>query len=217
MCSYSDILQEFSSMYCLSDLDSSVLKTQDYCLCSTQEIQKTLYPKSGGMYHQARAYDMEIFQQAPQTNISIRPVVQQNIEQHGNVEPLLRKRRRNTKELNITERLTDLRLRILSGYVTKFTCSAKKAKSTHKKNLRRRSKYIGVSRNNSNWQALLNVDQIKKYIGTFTNELQAARAYDIYSVAMRGEEASLNFNYSGEEMLERIEYFLEHKTIKFDS
>eukprot|EP00344_Euplotes_crassus_P001937 CAMPEP_0197005150 /NCGR_PEP_ID=MMETSP1380-20130617/28091_1 /TAXON_ID=5936 /ORGANISM="Euplotes crassus, Strain CT5" /LENGTH=160 /DNA_ID=CAMNT_0042424187 /DNA_START=215 /DNA_END=697 /DNA_ORIENTATION=+ len=127
------------------------------------------------------------------------------------------KRKRNTKELDIRQGLLDLKMSILNQCVTGFTSTPKKAKSAHKKHLRRRSKYIGVSKNNSNWQALINVDQVKKYIGTFADELGAARAYDMHSVALSGEEASLNFNYSTEEMLERIEYYLTHNSAKIDS
>mmetsp|Transcript_16055 Transcript_16055/g.15776 ORF Transcript_16055/g.15776 Transcript_16055/m.15776 type:complete len:136 (-) Transcript_16055:31-438(-) len=121
-----------------------------------------------------------------------------------------------SQKLDIKQKLISLRWRILNQYVSVFVSSKKKAKSVTKKNLKRRSKYIGVSKNNANWQALINVNQIKKYIGTFTNEIQAARAYDLYSVAMKGEEASLNFDYTPSDMLERIQYFLEHDYIKCD-
>eukprot|EP00344_Euplotes_crassus_P008270 CAMPEP_0197006032 /NCGR_PEP_ID=MMETSP1380-20130617/32781_1 /TAXON_ID=5936 /ORGANISM="Euplotes crassus, Strain CT5" /LENGTH=156 /DNA_ID=CAMNT_0042425429 /DNA_START=215 /DNA_END=685 /DNA_ORIENTATION=+ len=122
---------------------------------------------------------------------------------------MLKKRKRQAKELDIKQRLIEMRWRILNHLVTGFASSPKKAKSAHKKQLRRRSKYIGVSRNNSNWQALINVDQVKRYIGTFVDELEAAKAYDLYSVAMNGEEASLNFDYTAQEMLQKIEHYLE--------
>eukprot|EP00344_Euplotes_crassus_P004055 CAMPEP_0197016646 /NCGR_PEP_ID=MMETSP1380-20130617/79083_1 /TAXON_ID=5936 /ORGANISM="Euplotes crassus, Strain CT5" /LENGTH=131 /DNA_ID=CAMNT_0042443621 /DNA_START=308 /DNA_END=700 /DNA_ORIENTATION=- len=116
-----------------------------------------------------------------------------------------KRRKRKTKELDIREKLLRLRERILNHSLTEFISSSKKAQSAHRMKIKRRSKYIGVSKNTSNWQALINIGHIKKYIGTFATELQAARAYDLYSVALRAEYGSLNFDYTADEMLERIE------------
>ena len=62
----------------------------------------------------------------------------------------------------------------------------------------RRSSYIGVSKNNLHWQALINVANMKRYIGTFATQKEAAIAYDFYSIAVRGAKAKTNFNYSVE-------------------
>mmetsp|Transcript_31038 Transcript_31038/g.30587 ORF Transcript_31038/g.30587 Transcript_31038/m.30587 type:complete len:177 (-) Transcript_31038:24-554(-) len=127
------------------------------------------------------------------------------------------KRKKRSNGLDIRQSLLNLRDHILNKSITEFACTKKKAKMATKNNLERRSQYIGVSRNNSNWQALINVNRVKKYIGTFSNEIQAARAYDLHSAAVRGEEASLNFSYTPQEMLETIEHFLTHNSIKYGS
>ena len=62
----------------------------------------------------------------------------------------------------------------------------------------RRSNYIRVSKNNLHWQALINVANMKRYIGTFATQKEAAIAYDFYSIAVRGAKAKINFNYSVE-------------------
>lgn len=98
---------------------------------------------------------------------------------------------------------------------TSFRSTTKKTRGTTDVHLGRRSQYIGVSRNNTNWQALINVKNSKKYIGTFTSEIEAARNYDIYAVAMQGEKALLNFNYTPQQMVDAVEYYLEHKKARF--
>mmetsp|Transcript_12267 Transcript_12267/g.12305 ORF Transcript_12267/g.12305 Transcript_12267/m.12305 type:complete len:111 (-) Transcript_12267:2-334(-) len=103
-----------------------------------------------------------------------------------------------------------MRNRILKDLTISFSSSSKKTRETTGASLSRRSQYIGVSRNNSNWQALINVKNTKKYIGTFEDELEAAKTYDIYAVAMRREKALLNFSYTAQEMLTAIDHFLEH-------
>lgn len=156
--------------------------------------------------------DNSTAQAKSQTSLSEEVTTLEESKQASTPTPALKKRKRRTCELDIRPNLIKLRKRILSQHVTRFTSRSKKAKCSTKKLLTRRSKYIGVSRNNANWQALINVDKVKNYIGTFMDELEAARAYDLYSVAIRGNEASLNFDYTAEEMLERIECYLKHKS-----
>ncbi|CAI2378180.1 unnamed protein product [Moneuplotes crassus] len=211
-----DIIQELSSVYCLDQFDQNTSDDQDYCFCSCKDGLITPSSQINELDYFSRELSKNFLQKKPE-NIFFQE--DKKVDVKGNIEsdkPPLRKKRRSRNELDITHKLLSLRWRILNCYVTEFTSSSKKAKNASKKQLRRRSKYIGVSRNNSNWQALINIDQIKRYIGTFVDELQAARAYDLYSVALRGQEAFLNFDYSAEDMLERIEYFLEHKCVKFD-
>ncbi|CAI2387060.1 unnamed protein product [Moneuplotes crassus] len=125
----------------------------------------------------------------------------------------IRKRRRRSQRLNIKARLIRLRDRILNNRISSFSRSLKRMRSVTETNLDRRSKYIGVSKSSVHWQALINVKKVKKYIGTFSDEIQAARVYDLYAVALQGQKASLNFNYTPQEMLETVENYIQHQRV----
>eukprot|EP00344_Euplotes_crassus_P004908 CAMPEP_0197014270 /NCGR_PEP_ID=MMETSP1380-20130617/69640_1 /TAXON_ID=5936 /ORGANISM="Euplotes crassus, Strain CT5" /LENGTH=94 /DNA_ID=CAMNT_0042439161 /DNA_START=240 /DNA_END=521 /DNA_ORIENTATION=+ len=86
--------------------------------------------------------------------------VDENFEQRKNKKANTKKNKK-PKELNIKDDLLNLRNLLLNNHITGFSSSKKKAKSVNGKNLKRRSKYIGVSKNNSRWQVLVNVDQAK--------------------------------------------------------
>uniref|UniRef100_A0A7S3KSN4 AP2/ERF domain-containing protein n=1 Tax=Euplotes crassus TaxID=5936 RepID=A0A7S3KSN4_EUPCR len=131
-----------------------------------------------------------------------------------NSERGITKRGGRGSKLNINPGLIRLRQRLLDHKILGFTRKLKKTRYTSDKYLGRRSQYIGVSKNNIHWQALINVNYAKKYIGTFLDEIEAARTYDLYALAMQGESASLNFDYTPQEMLEAIEHYLQHKYSK---
>jgi hypothetical protein len=54
-------------------------------------------------------------------------------------------------------------------------------------------KGVGYSKKNHKWSAELVVDGIKIWLGYFTDEIEAARAYDRKAVELFGEFANLNF------------------------
>ncbi|CAI2381981.1 unnamed protein product [Moneuplotes crassus] len=129
----------------------------------------------------------------------------------------LKKRKSRVDKLDIKPGLLKLRKGILNNMhknATAFTQSRKKTRFTSNINLGRRSRYIGVTKNNTHWQALINVKKSKKYIGTFSNDIEAARTYDLFSLAIKGERALINFNYTADEMLESIDHYLSHNCIK---
>ena len=74
----------------------------------------------------------------------------------------------------------------------------------------RQSKFIGVSRNGNFWQVLKNFNQKKKYVGGYTEELEAAICYDFYSMLTDTEQARTNFDYSIDLLKEMIERFLQN-------
>eukprot|EP00344_Euplotes_crassus_P011282 CAMPEP_0196997208 /NCGR_PEP_ID=MMETSP1380-20130617/2877_1 /TAXON_ID=5936 /ORGANISM="Euplotes crassus, Strain CT5" /LENGTH=168 /DNA_ID=CAMNT_0042413369 /DNA_START=190 /DNA_END=693 /DNA_ORIENTATION=- len=166
--------------------------------------QQSLMPLANKIDFASKASAFKRVQKKSQKSLSERETLSEESEEYR-VKDYQEKEPTKHKGLDISDKLMALRTSLLEQSITGFTSSQKKAKSVNKKYLKRRSKYIGVSRNNANWQALINVNKSKKYIGTFADELEAARAYDLYSVAIRGKEASLNFDYSAEEILERIE------------
>ncbi|CAI2385766.1 unnamed protein product [Moneuplotes crassus] len=115
--------------------------------------------------------------------------------------------------INIRPRLTALRKRILKNPDTFYKCSQKDTRYTTNTTLGRRSQYIGVSKNNIHWQALINFKGERKYIGTFISELEAAKTYDLFAVATKGKDASINFDYSGQEMIDIINYYMKCRRI----
>eukprot|EP00357_Protocruzia_adherens_P012033 CAMPEP_0114999866 /NCGR_PEP_ID=MMETSP0216-20121206/16406_1 /TAXON_ID=223996 /ORGANISM="Protocruzia adherens, Strain Boccale" /LENGTH=449 /DNA_ID=CAMNT_0002364833 /DNA_START=107 /DNA_END=1456 /DNA_ORIENTATION=- len=67
----------------------------------------------------------------------------------------------------------------------------------------RASKYRGVSRNGNQWQVLIMVDKKKRYIGSYSAEIEAARSYDKAAIQNHGVRAKTNFQY-GEDDLKEI-------------
>ena len=64
----------------------------------------------------------------------------------------------------------------------------------------RGSKYRGVSKNGSQWQVLIMVKKKKRYLGSFSNEEEAARAYDKVALQHHGIKAKTNYDYTKEEV-----------------
>ena len=69
---------------------------------------------------------------------------------------------------------------------------------------RRRSRYIGVLKNGRRWQVLINEGRTKKYIGTYSSEVEAAIVYDFYSIGLNGFSAKTNFNYKSDQVRSMI-------------
>lgn len=68
----------------------------------------------------------------------------------------------------------------------------------------RGSIYRGVSRNGHQWQVLIMINKKKLYIGSYSAEKQAAKAYDVVALRYHGKKAKTNFYYSQEEIEEII-------------
>jgi hypothetical protein len=64
----------------------------------------------------------------------------------------------------------------------------------------RGSRYRGVSRNGNQWQVLIMVNKKKRYVGSYSNEEEAARAYDKAALQNHGSKAKTNYDYSEEEL-----------------
>uniref|UniRef100_A0A7S3KL04 AP2/ERF domain-containing protein n=1 Tax=Euplotes crassus TaxID=5936 RepID=A0A7S3KL04_EUPCR len=122
---------------------------------------------------------------------------------------VIKKRRRRSSRLEIRSKLIEVRDQILQQGIPMFYNSPKKTRGSPISNSRR-SKYIGISKNNTHWQALINIGRTKKYIDIFVSEQEAARTYDVYAIAIKGVDANLNFNYTAAEMISMIDHYLQH-------
>ena len=69
----------------------------------------------------------------------------------------------------------------------------------------RGSRYRGVSKNGSQWQVLIMVKKKKRYLGSFSNEEEAARAYDKVALQHHGIKAKTNYDYNKEEIKQILE------------
>ena len=64
----------------------------------------------------------------------------------------------------------------------------------------RGSRYRGVSKNKNKWQMMIMMNQKKVYMGTISNEIDAARYYDQIAIMCQGLSAKTNFEYTGKEI-----------------
>ena len=64
----------------------------------------------------------------------------------------------------------------------------------------RGSKFRGVSRNGNQWQVLIMVNKKKRYVGSYSKEEEAARAYDKVALQNHGSKAKTNFDYTKQEV-----------------
>ena len=79
----------------------------------------------------------------------------------------------------------------------------KKNDENSEKNIKPRgSKYRGVSRNGNQWQVLIMVNKKKRYVGSYSKEEDAARAYDKVALQNHGSKAKTNFDYTKKEVEE---------------
>mmetsp|Transcript_7566 Transcript_7566/g.8543 ORF Transcript_7566/g.8543 Transcript_7566/m.8543 type:complete len:137 (-) Transcript_7566:13-423(-) len=76
---------------------------------------------------------------------------------------------------------------------------------------RTRSTFIGVTRANKCWQALISIGKRKTYIGCYVSERDAAVAFDFYCILLRSLKAKTNFAYTKEDLLSMICIYREHK------
>lgn len=68
-----------------------------------------------------------------------------------------------------------------------------------KRKTSRASKYRGVSKNGNQWQSIIMVTNKKRYIGSFPDEIQAAKAYDIAALINHTRRVTTNFKYTEDE------------------
>ncbi|CAI2359655.1 unnamed protein product [Moneuplotes crassus] len=232
MCNLLNVLREFCKTYCVCHL-GRVYDTRNQSLCSQENHISLPTPNASeisphiSLPEQDKKYS-ELFlgveEGSPEvkTNqlLTSSEQTQQSSEKLKNDPPTVREIRYRTNRsqtLDITDKLTVLRGLLLKTRVSSLRHSTKKTRYTKNKYLGRRSKYIGVTKNNIHWQALINVDHKKKYIGTFIDEIEAAKTYDLYALAMQGRRANLNFSYKPQKMIEIIDHYLTNGRINLNN
>jgi hypothetical protein len=77
-----------------------------------------------------------------------------------------------------------------------------KIKKTKRKILgkTRKSQFRGFSKNGSQWQVLLMINNAKRFVGSYSSEALAARANDKVAVQYHKAKAKTNFSYSESEI-----------------
>lgn len=113
----------------------------------------------------------------------------------------------NSKKLDIKPYF-DLTLKSINNGELTNVYGSGKAKDESRPNFsKRRSTYIGVSKNGANWQVLINIKNVKRYISTYPTQKEAAIVYDLYAIAVHGSAAKTNFDYDSELICEMIQNF----------
>ena len=80
--------------------------------------------------------------------------------------------------------------------------SKKNDENSEKNRKPRGSKFRGVSRNGNQWQVLIMVNKKKRYVGSYSKEEDAARAYDKVALQNHGSKAKTNYDYTKKEVEE---------------
>ena len=122
---------------------------------------------------------------------------------------------RKTSLPNVDKNLIHILSLINFGREVSFRPWTKSARGLFHGVSTRRSRYIGVLRNRSKWQVLLNEGKVKKYIGTYPTEKEAAIVNDFYSIGINGLEAKTNFSYNKSQVKAMIMSYYGNKR-KFD-
>ena len=124
-------------------------------------------------------------------------------------------RARRTSLPSIKDNLIKILYFINIGIFIYLNHSNKSARGLFNGVSRRRSRYIGVLRNRSKWQVLLNEGKVKKYIGTYPTEKEAAIVNDFYSIGINGLAAKTNFSYNSSQIAWMITSYFSNN-MQFD-
>ena len=122
----------------------------------------------------------------------------------------VKQRRRKTNLPSVANMLERILKQVNSGKNVRFETSEKSSRGLHNGTSKRRSQYIGVLKNGQRWQVLINSGKVKKYIGTFCDEKQAALVHDFYSIGLNGTKAKTNFSYEQSFVVEMIQSYFDN-------
>lgn len=173
------------------------LGLEGYCVCNKEvEIPKN----SSG--------DVQIESKKPPQTFVNKPAVKPKVED------VLIPSHRKSSLPSITRQLKNILIELDNNPYLVIRSESKSKKGLHNGRSHRRSRYIGVCKNRSNYQALVNYKMLKKYIGTYRTESEAALMFDFYSIALHGlQKVSTNFTYKAQLLQEMIEDFMVNESI----
>ena len=66
-------------------------------------------------------------------------------------------------------------------------------------------KYRGVSKNGRHWQVSIMIKKKKMYMGSYSNEDEAARVYDKVALQYHGNKAITNYDYTKDQIEKLLE------------
>lgn len=108
----------------------------------------------------------------------------------------------NPKPKYLNNSSLDLNDNQRSSFIQKENLSFSGNDNLNSNKNKRGSKFRGVSRNGNQWQVLIMVLKKKRYVGSYSDEEEAARAYDKATLQNHGLKAKTNFDYTPEELEE---------------
>ena len=144
-------------------------------------------------------------------NINEKNLIKDNEKNSSTLNMFNKKRKRDIKNNKLVFILGDNKKEKKEKEIKKFKSNEvnqnkenlKKNDENSEKNRKPRgSKYRGVSRNGNQWQVLIMVNKKKRYVGSYSKEEDAARAYDKVALQNHGSKAKTNFDYTKKEVEE---------------
>ncbi len=144
------------------------------------------------------------------TSINDKNLLKENEKNSSTLNMFNRKRKRDIKNNKLVFILGDnkkekkeIKKQKINNEVNQNKENLKKNDENSEKNRKPRgSKYRGVSRNGNQWQVLIMVNKKKRYVGSYSKEEDAARAYDKVALQNHGSKAKTNFDYTKKEVEE---------------
>lgn len=130
-------------------------------------------------------------------------------ENEGRPEPVNQRRRKNNLP-NLDNNLRYLSSKIMNGVDISIYPNNKSTRGLHNGTSFRRSKFLGVSKNNNRFQTLINVGSRKQYIGTFWDEKEAALVYDFFAIALKKTRAKTNFHHNNTTISKMIQDYYDN-------
>ena len=144
------------------------------------------------------------------TSINEKNLLKENEKASSTLNMFNKKRKRDIKNNKLVfisgdnkKEKKEIKKQKINNEVNQSKDNSKKNDENSEKNRKPRgSKFRGVSRNGNQWQVLIMVNKKKRYVGSYSKEEDAARAYDKVALQNHGSKAKTNFDYTKKEVEE---------------